>query len=1150
MDISELKHLEDEGYRTVASLVTDLLFEYDIAEKRMINRACRDGVFGEPIYIEQPRSTCRQYINPDDLDLFERFMADLENGKDKVYVEMRMIYRDGVERWTAFEGKTTYALEGKPIKVLGRIKRMEQSEHSHRTEHNLDRRDPLTKLLNRQSFDEILSLYYQDKLQEIAALLVIDLDDFKRVNEQMGQLFGDEIMAAVGRALYEWCKDHDTIARYGGDVFLISIRRVSGSDEIKSRCEEIEEILAGIYLGERNKRPLTASIGVAMYPQDGDEYDDLLQKAYAACRFAKKELRGYSVFWSEEVEKYSGGRNENREEGLRKEAERVLERLESYDRFGYELTELTFLLIEENADPTSTMNLLLHKLADHYDLSGICVRETTTHPYGTIITYEYLRKDYYVSKLGRERIERECDYYKLLSMYRDGYLYYNRNEAKEGDPIPLFESGGPLQTMIEIPLLSRGKVIGYIDYCDAYMDRVWSRKEIRTLKMFGRIVGNFLFQIRDYKETAIQIEDLREHDPLTGLLRYEVFLEKFQKLLSKPRDFKMILVYSDIRHFKYINEHYGLSTGDQLLKLFGQELLREENNLLSCRVFSDNIISVVRLAPSFPDEQIGKTIDKINELFSEKVRKRFYNGKLNINSGYYVIKDGDQAERSIANANMARKKAKETGNAGTSVRFEESMMEDVRRQIELTNYLPEAIRNRELKVYFQPKVECRSGCVIGAEALIRWQRPDGSFLYPDTFIPVFERNGSIVDLDYFVYREVFTWLKTRLDEGKKVVPVSVNVSRFHLRDNRLLDYLNSLYEEFQIPACLVEFELTENIYIENLKNVLPLVESLRTRGAKIAMDDFGSGFSSLNVLNELPIDVLKLDKVFMKKMQLDEGDKAVLTCVIDMAKKLHITVLCEGVENAEQDLFLCESGCDMIQGYFYGKPMPISEFERVMEHEFRTERKCTVFKFLNHLKDESGTCEAISLNGGITFGNGPAPGMGALCFPETASAAEGVVELPAQLLDSEDYTITFWAKEDTKRMWASVLSATYKDGFSCVMLHGWEKKALFRIKQTKDTEFCADAGHRKIPQNGWNFYTISYQAKNNSMNLYINGVSEGFFNPAPGLHEPVKFFLGGDCYQPGFHGKISELRVYPSILTILEINELYREYAYGIPEIN
>ncbi len=424
-------------------------------------------------------------------------------------------------------------------------------------------------------------------------------------------------------------------------------------------------------------------------------------------------------------------------------------------------------------------------------------------------------------------------------------------------------------------------------------------------------------------------------DILTGLDQYEVFLQKLEKELEQIGDDRIIIVYTDIKHFKYINDTYGYKVGDALLQDFVEEFMGKTDIIIcASRVYSDNFVVANRVPPDYySNEEFRDLIHKLNQEREAKFRGKYLNSRLQFCTGISVIDKNSRsqdAETAVSNANLARKVAKEMEH-DSCVLFDQSMMEGIRREVEITSSIPKALAQKEFQVYFQPKIDTETLELIGAEALVRWQKPDGSFVYPDEFIPLIERSGQVIDVDYYVYREVFQFLDRRIKEGKKVVPISLNVSRVHLQKMHILQYVKELLEEFPIPCSMVEFELTESIYLDNTEQALELIKGLHKMGIKVSMDDFGSGYSSLNLLSKLPIDIIKLDKVFLKEGEMQENDRIIISCVVDMAKKLKITSLCEGVETQEQSDYLKEVGCQMQQGFYFSRPIPQEVFENLIE---------------------------------------------------------------------------------------------------------------------------------------------------------------------------------------------------------------------------
>ena len=426
-----------------------------------------------------------------------------------------------------------------------------------------------------------------------------------------------------------------------------------------------------------------------------------------------------------------------------------------------------------------------------------------------------------------------------------------------------------------------------------------------------------------------------KYDSLTGLLKYEYFVSDIKKIIKSNEgnpNFKLAIVYSDIKHFKYLNETFGYNRGNDLLCTYADFTLSDSPVFLgTCRVYSDNFIMAVNVS-KFKLEDFYAEVDIRNQKFEEQIKQHFLGKRVFLNTGVYVLKDtfNEDLETAISNANYARKEAKRL-NSDKCVLFSDTMMNDIIFNMEITASLPKAIESGEIKVFYQPKVDSITKKIIGAEALVRWIKSDGTFIFPVKFIPLFESNGMGIELDYFVYREVFKYIRNRIDNNLFIIPISMNISRAHFKNDELGIFIENLLNEFKIPTEYIEFELTESIYINSMEKVLPFVDKMHSLGIKISMDDFGSGYSSLNLLNNLPIDILKLDKVFLSNDDLTKSQRIILSCIISMAKQLEIDVLCEGVETEKQSDFLSTAGCDMFQGYYFSKPINEEAFNKYID---------------------------------------------------------------------------------------------------------------------------------------------------------------------------------------------------------------------------
>ena len=238
-----------------------------------------------------------------------------------------------------------------------------------------------------------------------------------------------------------------------------------------------------------------------------------------------------------------------------------------------------------------------------------------------------------------------------------------------------------------------------------------------------------------------------------------------------------------------------------------------------------------------------------------------------------------------------------------------------------------ALARHEFQVYLQPKISTAQENLAGAEALVRWIHPQEGFIPPNKFIPIFERNGFILKLDDYMLEEIAKQQAMWIGQGRKVVPISVNISRAHFAKEDLAEHICAIVDKYQVPHNVIELELTESAFFDDKETLLQTVKKLRDAGFPVSMDDFGAGYSSLNSLKELQLDVLKLDADFFRGEASQERGMVIVSEVIDLAKKLNMKIVAEGIESREQVDFLTEQECDLIQGYFFAKPMPITEFE-------------------------------------------------------------------------------------------------------------------------------------------------------------------------------------------------------------------------------
>ena len=306
--------------------------------------------------------------------------------------------------------------------------------------------------------------------------------------------------------------------------------------------------------------------------------------------------------------------------------------------------------------------------------------------------------------------------------------------------------------------------------------------------------------------------------------------------------------------------------------------------------------------------------------------------RLILKAGVYKIMEDDYVLSSIIDKAAMAKKNMELGHESAYGLYSEAMRQKAIDEKRMENEMEKALETGQFKVYLQPQVDLQTKKIVSAEALVRWIDPEKGVIPPFKFIPFFEKNAFVCKVDYYVWEEVIRMLARWNNNQQIMVPISINLSRVDIQKMGMIEELMTLFEKYSVEAKWVKAELTESVCLENDKIIMDKMEILKSHGLKIAIDDFGSGYSSLRMLKEMPIDILKIDKSFLEyNGEMQEKDEILIRDVVELGKHLHMQIVTEGVETLEQSDFLEAIGCDIAQGYYYGRPMPIEEFEVVLK---------------------------------------------------------------------------------------------------------------------------------------------------------------------------------------------------------------------------
>lgn len=424
------------------------------------------------------------------------------------------------------------------------------------------------------------------------------------------------------------------------------------------------------------------------------------------------------------------------------------------------------------------------------------------------------------------------------------------------------------------------------------------------------------------KQTGDTIELLAYGDPITGGKNDNYFRMVAKNVMGENSSIPYLVARFDVANFRYINEAYGHIRADELLTIIVKESGKIFTGREICtRMDSDQFVLLAR-----NDQEFGAKFDEMTSVINDKARDIGIMFPIRLKLGIYPIRKEDtDISVIIDHANAARKSLVGDEKVLSAI-YSDKIVQKMYVEEKIESEMEEALRNGEFKVFIQPKWDIANDCIYGGEALVRWIKEDGSMVYPDQFIPVFERNGFIEKLDLYMLEEVCRRLRQLIDDDRMIFPISVNQSRILIHNPDYINQVAKIIKRYRIPNGYVELEVTETVFLDERKLMISTMNRLKAMELSISMDDFGSGYSSLNMLKDIPFDVIKIDRGFFSEVITSEASILILRKIIEMAQGLGIRVLCEGVETAEQVEILRKLGCSYVQGYFYSRPIKSEEF--------------------------------------------------------------------------------------------------------------------------------------------------------------------------------------------------------------------------------
>lgn len=415
-------------------------------------------------------------------------------------------------------------------------------------------------------------------------------------------------------------------------------------------------------------------------------------------------------------------------------------------------------------------------------------------------------------------------------------------------------------------------------------------------------------------------------DSLTGLLQFEEFLSLAGAVVCE-NDHPYIIAAVDISDFHFININYGYDVGDAVLCDIADFIRMYLPNMkYASRSHSDHFLILANIE-DIDSERVLREVQRLKERLKEIISHRAEGISPNINVGIYFVQSGEtNIIAAVDKANIARRTSK--GNYRLPcVVFSEHLLDLKENSAKILPIFDDSFRNEAIRVYLQPKISSETKKIVGAEALSRLIDSSGEIIPPSKFIAALEKTGKIVELDFYVLTFICKLIRKWMDSGIEPITISFNLSRMHFYSNTLVEDICKLVEEYNVPPQYLEVEVTESMFFEAQDMIVEKVKQLRDYGFKVSVDDFGTGYSSLSLIGIMPVDVVKLDKSFVKESLKSPKGNDIMKGLINILNEIHLEIVCEGVETREEEQAINKAGCDEIQGFLYDRPIPTDEFE-------------------------------------------------------------------------------------------------------------------------------------------------------------------------------------------------------------------------------
>lgn len=769
-----------------------------------------------------------------------------------------------------------------------------------------DNLDSLTKVYQKDVMYNKIKEAIENKKQFV--LMIIDVDNFKQFNTTFGHMFGDIVLVETAASIKKYLGNRGFMGRVGGDEFLVLAYIENDYDMIHHACTDIRRAIANISNHNIKQAEITATVGCASFPNDANDFDTLMKKAEMAL-YRGKNVKGRNCFIIYDETKCGKVENYNELD--------ITTMDQSYQiATSANIIAGVFEILNRGGNHSANLEDSLSLIGNYFLLDRVAlITQDSNDRVG--YKYEWVNprkpENANLIKIGDKNIPLWRKSYDKTGMLK--FVQVESNYHTNPELCELLKSQNTT-SILAFEMSYMDKKMGLLRFDMCSTNRFWTQDDISSLLLINKVFTIYLYKEFEDKKHEQELH----HDNITGLLNLSKWRnEVFTYLTKSDKYIKYSLLYMHIEGFVGLNDVYGTNYCDKVLKLIADSMVKVyADEAIYCRISGEKFLIFI---PHQNKEKIEDKFKTLRDMVEETIQVK---GKFKLTAGVYIHNKIDTLSSSIDKANLARKQYKIPENG--LVYFVPEFFEEVHKKTELELHMHQALKDGEFLLYLQPKINTITGDVVGAEALTRWNFKHEKLLTPNHFISLFEQNGFITELDFAVFENVCKFLRQCMDEGLVPVKTSVNVSRYQFNFDNYIKTINSIREKYDIDPSLIEIEITEGMYIENIQEISDFINKLHSFGYKISMDDFGSGYSNLSSLATLDFDLIKLDKNFCGNIN-NKKENIILSFVMNLAKNLKMDVLCEGVETEEFAQYLKDVGCTLVQGFLYERPIPCEQFK-------------------------------------------------------------------------------------------------------------------------------------------------------------------------------------------------------------------------------